>query len=281
MKKMIIVFAAILSMGSYAQNQRFVYEYKFVKDSTARDETKSELMFLDTAPKGSKFYSHEKYVSDSLREERIKIGGRNFSGINFDFVPFVIEKSYPDYNTVFYGSLDMDQYKVSDGRVQNWKIVSDKAKIGDIEVQKATLDFSGRKWIAWFAPDIPIQDGPYKFHGLPGLIIKIEDQTQSHSFTLKETKKLSKNKEWQSESEKKNSKQFINVTPEKYKKQFLESRNDPAKGLKEMASGSNKIMLVNESGKPLDISEVIREREKNAKAANAKDNNILELDLLQ
>lgn len=281
MKKIITVFAALLSMGSYAQNQRFVYEYKFVKDSTARDETKHELMFLDTAPKGSKFYSREKYISDSLREDRIKTGERNFSGINFDFVPFVVEKSYPDYKTVFYGNLDMDLYKVSDDRVQHWKILPDKAKIGDIEVQKATLDFSGRKWIAWFSPDIPIQDGPYKFHGLPGLIIKIEDKTQSHSFTLKETKKLSKNNEWQSEGEKKNSRQFINVTPEKYKKQFLESRNDPAKGLKEMASGSQKIMLVNESGKPLDISEVIREREKNAKAENAKNNNILELDLLQ
>jgi GLPGLI family protein len=32
---------------------------------------------------------------------------------------------------------------------------------------------------------LPIQDGPYKFHGLPGLILKIEDETKSHSFALK------------------------------------------------------------------------------------------------
>lgn len=33
--------------------------------------------------------------------------------------------------------------------------------------QKATCDFAGRKWIAWFTTEIPIQDGPYKFYGLP------------------------------------------------------------------------------------------------------------------
>jgi GLPGLI family protein len=38
---------------------------------------------------------------------------------------------------------------------------------------------------------MPIQDGPYKFHGLPGLILKIEDETKSHSFALKGIKSLS------------------------------------------------------------------------------------------
>ena len=46
-------------------------------------------------------------------------------------------------------------------------------KIGEFETQKAETFIFGRKWTAWFSPEIPIQDGPYKFRGLPGLIVKI------------------------------------------------------------------------------------------------------------
>ena len=48
----------------------------------------------------------------------------------------------------------------------------------------------GRKWTAWFTTEIPIQDGPYKFRGLPGLIVKIEDETKSHCFALNGIKNL-------------------------------------------------------------------------------------------
>ena len=45
---------------------------------------------------------------------------------------------------------------------------------------KAVTEFAGRKWTAWFTEELPFQDGPYKFRGLPGLIVKLEDATQSH-----------------------------------------------------------------------------------------------------
>ena len=48
----------------------------------------------------------------------------------------------------------------------------------------------GRNWIAWYTTDIPIQDGPYKFNGLPGLILKINDETGSHSFQFIGIKKI-------------------------------------------------------------------------------------------
>lgn len=48
-----------------------------------------------------------------------------------------------------------------------------------------------------------------------------------------------------------------------------------------MMSGSTKMMMVDESGKQLDIEKILRERERNAKADNAKNNNLLELDLLK
>jgi GLPGLI family protein len=63
-----------------------------------------------------------------------------------------------------------------------YRKITDKYK--GFNVQKAITDFAGRKWIAWFTADIPIPDGPYKFYGLPGLILKLEDTTGSHKFNL-------------------------------------------------------------------------------------------------
>lgn len=41
--------------------------------------------------------------------------------------------------------------------------------------QKASMDFKGRRYFAWYCPDIAVNAGPYKFDGLPGLILKMED----------------------------------------------------------------------------------------------------------
>lgn len=39
--------------------------------------------------------------------------------------------------------------------------------------------------------------------------------------------------------------------------------------------------MINENGNPLDIEEMLREQERDVKANNARDNNLLELDLLK
>jgi GLPGLI family protein len=200
MKKIIIAFALLLGMLFNAQNKRFVYEYRFVSDSTKKDVSITESIYLDVSKKGSKFYSRDKYISDSLIEAQSKHQNGDFSKINFGMVPYVVQKSYPDYKILFFNRLDMDEYKVSDDRKMEWKILPEKEKVGEFNAQKATTDFAGRKWTAWFVADIPIQDGPYKFHGLPGLIVKLEDQTNSHSYVLKEIIDL-KDQEWKSQEE--------------------------------------------------------------------------------
>lgn len=47
---------------------------------------------------------------------------------------------------------------------------------------KATAQFRGRIWTAWFTTDIPIGLGPWKLAGLPGLILKAMDQTGAYCF---------------------------------------------------------------------------------------------------
>lgn len=64
-----------------------------------------------------------------------------------------------------------------------WQILSESKDILGYKCQKALGEFRGRKYIAWFAPSILISDGPWKFCGLPGLILAVEDTDKYFVFT--------------------------------------------------------------------------------------------------
>jgi GLPGLI family protein len=57
----------------------------------------------------------------------------------------------------------------------NWKVTNEKKMIKNLNCQKASAMFRGRTYTAWFTTELPIAEGPWKFKGLPGLILSIED----------------------------------------------------------------------------------------------------------
>ncbi len=67
----------------------------------------------------------------------------------------------------------------------NWILIDETKKIGDIECHKATCRFRGRNYIAWYAPEIQSYFGPWKFSGLPGLIIEAYDDENKVFFFAK------------------------------------------------------------------------------------------------
>ncbi|KAF5039025.1 hypothetical protein DSECCO2_548250 [anaerobic digester metagenome] len=64
----------------------------------------------------------------------------------------------------------------------NWDIKKDTMSVLGYACTQASCDFGGRSYTAWFTQDIPINDGPYKFYGLPGMILKIEDSEKLFLF---------------------------------------------------------------------------------------------------
>lgn len=63
-------------------------------------------------------------------------------------------------------------------------IISDSTKnILGYECILAETDYHGRHWTVWFTPEIPITDGPWKFQGLPGLILEASEPTGQHTFS--------------------------------------------------------------------------------------------------
>lgn len=63
-----------------------------------------------------------------------------------------------------------------------WEISDSTKVILGYECIKAYTDFHGRKWEAWFSPEIPVQNGPWKLGGLPGLILEASADGGKYSF---------------------------------------------------------------------------------------------------
>lgn len=60
----------------------------------------------------------------------------------------------------------------------NWAFVSDSTNVVlDYTCNLARTHFAGRDYNVWYAVDVPLPYGPYKFYGLPGLIMKVEEST--------------------------------------------------------------------------------------------------------
>ncbi len=259
-----------------AQNQRFFYEYKFISDSTDIQDVKTEMMNLDITGTGSRFYSYTVYHSDSLMKVDLEKQLQATGSINIKTdmrkgnIRYYISKTYPDYKVYFHNKILMDGYKVEENRKIKWNILPEKTKIGVWNVQKAETDFGGRHWTAWFCSELPIQDGPYKFHGLPGIIVKIEDKTHSHIFELKGISKIGESvadNDVFKLSE-------ISVNPKQYEKAVKDYENDPTKGMKELSVGGASIIM---TGKSADNEKFMREREKEVKERIKKNNNKIEL----
>ncbi|MBX2931077.1 MAG: GLPGLI family protein [Chitinophagaceae bacterium] len=66
----------------------------------------------------------------------------------------------------------------------SWQLIDSTKQIGTLTCKKATGEFKGRKYTCWYSPEIAIQGGPWKLHGLPGLIINAQDEKNQVSFTL-------------------------------------------------------------------------------------------------
>lgn len=65
---------------------------------------------------------------------------------------------------------------------QQWTLTQDTATVSGYHCQKATCHFHGRDFEAWFTTEVPVKYGPWKFGGLPGLIVKVYDTDHLYTF---------------------------------------------------------------------------------------------------
>ncbi len=95
-------------------------------------------------------------------------------------------KSFNDRTTTVYDTYGLGEqgYYNEPFTEIEWSINDSTKNILGYDCIMAETDYHGRHWEAWFSPDIPLQDGPWKLCGLPGLILEATDSTGQHSFTV-------------------------------------------------------------------------------------------------
>lgn len=49
--------------------------------------------------------------------------------------------------------------------------------------------YAGRTYKVWYTTEIPLSDGPWKFRGLPGLILEVEDLSGEYFYTCTKIQK--------------------------------------------------------------------------------------------
>lgn len=180
-------------LNSYPINYQVLYKYTYQTDSLNIESKKEELMELLVAQAGETFYqSYNKGVRDSIvmaddidRNRGIDMKVQSKTKHNIYSTIFQTNQNFITRDT-YINSLgrekDYSYYRENMGL--NWQLQEQIDSINGIPVQKATCRLGNHGWTAWFAPGINLPYGPYKFSGLPGLILKMEDDSGYFSFEM-------------------------------------------------------------------------------------------------
>lgn len=136
---------------------------------------------LESTPQG-------RAISKQLRNDAIKRYSETKDESTMKSVVYqvflYIFRSISDNQMTVYdkaGSLEFGVYTEPLGEIQ-WEISDSTKTVLGYNCVMATANYHGRDWTAWFAPDIPLQEGPWKLTGLPGLILEASESTGQHSF---------------------------------------------------------------------------------------------------
>ena len=159
------------------------------------ENTYIDWQILEIGKHSNKYYSYFVWESDSLRTADLRTNhsgnfsnkllprGRNGNG-NWNELQYhvlIAEKG----NVRTYNRERLSQYEgyydepYAD---QKWTLTQDTATICGYSCQKATCRYHGRDFEAWFTTEVPVRYGPWKFGGLPGLIVKVYDTDHLYTF---------------------------------------------------------------------------------------------------
>ena len=161
---------------------RVGYEMSF-PSSAGKDSNYVDMRIVEIGHNCRKDYSS--YI------EKMELEGRKLADEGKNFVDFLEGNVNPfelfvfagqdrcrfNYKTIVLGPILQWEEKQT---VFDWTLTNDADTVCGFPCHTAETDFAGRSYRAWYCPEIPVDAGPYKFDGLPGLILKIEDCSGSY-----------------------------------------------------------------------------------------------------
>lgn len=191
--KQILVWAALLCCATATAQDDIKVEYRAI----GKETNESNILFPDDqaliiSGGRSKFYSlrqwrFEQFVDsiDHADHEVDLISIRAKQNCPKEGFYYLVFKNYPETGILTYVEKRGAQYYLYEEQIPTpeWTLVEGDTTILTYACQKAVSHFRGRLWTAWYAPELPYDNGPWKLCGLPGLILKATEQDGIFSFT--------------------------------------------------------------------------------------------------
>jgi len=180
----VLMFSALSAKAQKADSAQIILRYKFthVRDTTKRDTPYIENMMLAVGQTASVYKSYDKRLQMQQMQKQIADmqKGGTFGPVSFKSGGSGITQAeifqFPTINKMVRKEKLINSYLIDEPYPTiAWKISSDTSTIFNLHCQKATGHFKGRDYIAWFCPDLPFRNGPWKLCGLPGLIVEAHD----------------------------------------------------------------------------------------------------------
>jgi len=169
---------------------RVHYRMEYIKNIEEPTKKTHYYMLLQIGKNSSKFSDFARLTADSLIDIYAKQKKSEAQCFN-KMLPYYqgtsplnVYKNYPTGKiTVIDRASFAGSFKYSEDNIKlNWKMQQGTSKICGYSCKKATTSFRGRNYAAWYAPNLAYSDGPWKFSGLPGLILKVTDDKNEYSF---------------------------------------------------------------------------------------------------
>lgn len=239
MQKIFTLFGIFIALFYYSQTNRFVYELQFRRDST--ENYRKTLMNLDISAKEVKFYDKTFADYDSIN----KAAQTTISKYSTQTDQIISRKLNSSTNNWYRDFFDYFIVKTNDE--MTWNLVNETKNYNGYNLQKAFTSFGGRSWIAWFSKEINIQEGPYKFRGLPGLIFLLEDSEKNFIYQLKRNIKLPEAYNTSDFVETHFGKQPILVTNQKFNDYLEDLYSNPTRMLSDNIKNGGKANFKNEN----------------------------------
>ena len=181
---LLIVFIANISLAQKPDKvlARISYAFTHTRDTMQRSNPYTETMLLVIGKNASMYTSFDKINRDlnlpiANTEAIRKAPFKPVTLIDYFF--FAKENKFFTREKLFTDYIILDE-----APKMEWKIEKDTANFSGISCRKAKAHFKGRDWIAWYAPNLPFQSGPWKLNGLPGLIIEAYDEKREVKFEI-------------------------------------------------------------------------------------------------
>jgi GLPGLI family protein len=235
------------------------YGFKFQVNKTDTNSIESEDMVLVVNDNASDFKSYNKILKDSALKQMEQTRRVDFRGITKPKLDYTIIKDRNAKKISFSQILGVNRLYYTDSLdLFDWQLLPEKKDILGYTCNKASVSFAGRKYTAWYTTSIPIAEGPYKFNGLPGLILEVYDNDNHFHFTVMGIKKIPyKNIDTQPLEG------YIKMTRSEYRTYINKVRENPA--------------LMFETDKMRLPPEMLEKAGANARAMFEKQNNPLEI----